>query len=226
MRVCFLTPSLPARPPVADYAQRLGATLAQTPPDEEFDVAVATDWTTTAHLFGVRAERYVFWVDHFAHRRMGTWQAERFAAQLAYDLPVDFIAAAPWIRATLQEVRPEARCELVTIGAPAGAAASAAAAAAGAAEFDAAPAPGPRAGFTRQPRLEATARTAVVRLLGPLLRIVGSGGPGLVGHDGSALEAAQGDSGSGGWHVEDQGIRSPSAPSSIWRSMASRKAVT
>ena len=62
----------------------------------------------------------MFWVDHFAHRRMGTWQAERFAAQLAYDLPVDFVAAAPWVRDALADLRPDARCVLVTSGAPEG----------------------------------------------------------------------------------------------------------
>jgi hypothetical protein len=135
VRVCFLTSALPAPPAVAEYARRLDAVVAQTPPGEEVDVVVATDWESTAHLFAARATRYAFWVDHFAHRRMGTWQAERFAAQLAYDLPVDFLAAAPWVRETLAELRPEARCELVTIGAPEAAAAGAAG--------DAAPPAGP-----------------------------------------------------------------------------------
>jgi glycosyltransferase involved in cell wall biosynthesis len=66
----------------------------------------------------VRAKRHAFWVDHLAHRRLGTWQAERFAAQLAYDLPVDFIAAAPWVQAELADLRPDARCLLATVGAP------------------------------------------------------------------------------------------------------------
>ena len=116
MRVLFLIPSLPAPPPIAEYARRLDALVATEPPDGEVDVAIATDWTTTARLFEVRATRHAFWVDHFAHRRMGTWQAERFAAQLAYDLPVDFIAAAPWVRDTLADLRPDARTLLVTTG--------------------------------------------------------------------------------------------------------------
>jgi glycosyltransferase involved in cell wall biosynthesis len=118
VRVLFLTPSLPAAGPIAEYARRLDALVAVDPPDDEVDVAIATDWTTTARLFEAQAKRYAFWVDHFAHRRMGTWQAERFAAQLAYDLPVDFIAAAPWVRDTLADLRPEARTILVTSGAP------------------------------------------------------------------------------------------------------------
>ena len=118
MRVCFLIPAPPAPPAVAEYARRLDAVVATEPPSEPFDVVVATDWQTTARLFEADAKRHAFWVDHFAYRRMGTWDAERFAAQLAYDLPVDFIAAAPWVRDTLAELRPEARCELVTSGAP------------------------------------------------------------------------------------------------------------
>ena len=118
VRVCFLTSALPTPVPVAEYARRLDAAVATSAPDGEFDVAIATDWRSTAHLFAVAAKRHAFWVDHFAHRRMGTWQAERFAAQLAYDLPVDFIAAAPWVRDTLAELRPEARTLLVTSGPP------------------------------------------------------------------------------------------------------------
>ena len=140
MRVCLLTPGLPAPEPVAEYARRLAerhdvlTALTERPPPadvagtaavaealaaEPCDVAVAMDWRATAHLSAVPATRHVVWVDHFAHRRMGTWQADRFAAQLAYDLPVDFVAAAPWVRDTLAELRPEARCVLVTSGAPA-----------------------------------------------------------------------------------------------------------
>jgi O-antigen biosynthesis protein len=118
VRVLFLIPSLPAAAPIAEYARRLDAVVATEPPAEEFDVAVATDWVTTARLFEVRATRHAFWVDHFAHRRMGTWQAERFAAQLAYDLPVDFVAAAPWVRDALADLRPEARTILVRTPAP------------------------------------------------------------------------------------------------------------
>jgi O-antigen biosynthesis protein len=118
VRAVFLIPSLPAAEPIAEYARRLDALVATEPPAEEVDVAIATDWTTTARLFEVRAKRHAFWVDHFAHRRMGTWQAERFAAQLAYDLPVDFVAAAPWVRDTLADLRPEARTILVTTPAP------------------------------------------------------------------------------------------------------------
>ena len=139
MRVCLLTPALPAPAPVIEYARRLAerhdvvTALTERPPPSAaagvvpvaeavagppFDVVLAMDWAATAHLFAVPAKRHVLWVDHFAHRRMGTWQADRFAAQLAYDLPVDFVAAAPWVRDALAELRPDARCLLATIGAP------------------------------------------------------------------------------------------------------------
>ncbi len=119
MDVCFLTSSLPAPEPIAVYARALGADVVTEPPAAQVDVAVAVDWHATARLFEVRAKRHVLWVDHFAHRRLGTWQTERFAAQLAYDLPVDFVAAAPWVRDALADLRPEARCVLVTSGRPA-----------------------------------------------------------------------------------------------------------
>ena len=47
---------------------------------------------------------------------MGTWQAERFAAQLAYDLPVDFLATGDWLAAELRDLRPDARCVVVPRG--------------------------------------------------------------------------------------------------------------
>jgi hypothetical protein len=71
---------------------------------------------TTAHLFAVPAARYAFWVDRLAWRAMGTWQAERFAAQLAYDLPVDFLATGDWLAAELRDLRPDARCFVVPRG--------------------------------------------------------------------------------------------------------------
>ena len=145
MRVCFLTSELPAPFAIAEYARRLDAPVAVAPPAEGVDVAVACDWAACARLFEAEATRYAFWVDHFAYRRMGTWQAERFAAQLAYDLPVDFVAAAPWIAATLADLRPEARCLLVTSGPPPAAAASPFAAPAPAASASTSPAASPSA---------------------------------------------------------------------------------
>jgi O-antigen biosynthesis protein len=81
-----------------------------------YDVAVATDWTSTARLFEVPATRHAYWVDGFAHHRIGAWNAERIAAQLSYDLPVDFLAASEAVAAGLADLRPEARCLVVRGG--------------------------------------------------------------------------------------------------------------
>jgi hypothetical protein len=78
--------------------------------EERFDVVVATAWETTAHVFAVSAQRHAYLVDHLAHRRLGAWQAERVAAQLSYDLPLDFLAAGRWVADALAQLRPEARC--------------------------------------------------------------------------------------------------------------------
>ncbi len=75
----------------------------------EYDVAVAASWEGAIRLFEVRAPRFVVWADGFGHERLGSWQAERIAAALAYDLPTDFVAAGPWVAAALRERRPDAR---------------------------------------------------------------------------------------------------------------------
>jgi hypothetical protein len=81
-----------------------------------FDVAIATDWTSTARLFEVPAARHAYWVDGLAHHRIGAWNAERIPAQLSYDLPVDFLAASEAVAAELSDLRPEARCAVVRGG--------------------------------------------------------------------------------------------------------------
>ncbi len=73
-----------------------------------FDAAIATTWPTTAHLFGVAAERYVELVRTLEFEAMAGWQAERLAAQLALDLPVDFVAD-PSAADALRALRPDAR---------------------------------------------------------------------------------------------------------------------
>ncbi len=74
-----------------------------------FDVALATSWQTTVHLFGVEAARYAELVSELAFEAMGVWQAERLAAVVALDLPVDFIATDPSVQAALAALRPDAR---------------------------------------------------------------------------------------------------------------------
>ena len=61
------------------------------------------------HLFGVEAARYVELVSELEFEAMGAWQAERLAAVVALDLPVDFIATDPSVQPALAALRPDAR---------------------------------------------------------------------------------------------------------------------
>ena len=73
------------------------------------DVAIATTWDAAVRLLEVPATRHALWVDGFGHHRLGSWQAERVAAALVYDLPVDFLCAGAWVEEALAELRAEAR---------------------------------------------------------------------------------------------------------------------
>jgi hypothetical protein len=84
-------------------------------PSGAFDVALATSWQTTVHLFGIDAARYVELVSGFEFESMGEWQAERLAAVVALDLPVDFIATDPGVAASLAALRPDARVVLARL---------------------------------------------------------------------------------------------------------------
>jgi hypothetical protein len=117
LRLCVLAEGLPAGDdPVARVVAELSAdhevVLALTERDRSdgaFDVALATSWQTTVHLFGVQASRYVELVSALEFEAMGAWQAERLAAAIALDLPVDFIATDPGVHRALAELRPDAR---------------------------------------------------------------------------------------------------------------------
>src|SRR3954447_2071105 len=80
-----------------------------------FDVALSTSWQTTVHLFGVDADRHAELVSELEFEAMGAWQAERLAAVVALDLPVDFIATDPSVQSALAALRPDAR---VLLGRP------------------------------------------------------------------------------------------------------------
>jgi hypothetical protein len=128
LRLCVLAEGLPAGDdPVARVAAELSAdhevVVALTERDISagagavpvasvegaFDVAIATSWQTTTHLFGIEASRYVELVSELAFEAMGAWQAERLAAVVALDLPVDFIATDASIQCALVALRPDAR---------------------------------------------------------------------------------------------------------------------
>lgn len=146
MKVCFLSPALPGADPgdaVGEHARRLAAdhgmtvTVALTDPPaggppsrlgdariveiddalgERYDVVVATGWKATIRLFEVEAERHASLVERLEHHHMHDWQAQRIAAAISYDLPVDFLAASERVAQELAELRPDARCLLAPLG--------------------------------------------------------------------------------------------------------------
>jgi glycosyltransferase involved in cell wall biosynthesis len=81
-----------------------------------FDVTVATWWETTYSLFTVPAERYAYFVQSLEDRFYEPEMVERLGAALTLDLPVAFITEARWIRDTLAQLRPDARCYFVRNG--------------------------------------------------------------------------------------------------------------
>lgn len=123
LRLCVLAEGLPAGDdPVARVTAELSADheVVVAPveggrPGGAFDIALATSWQATVHLFGVEAARYVELVSGFAFEAMGAWQAERLAAQIALDLPVDFIATDASVRDALAALRPDARVLLARL---------------------------------------------------------------------------------------------------------------
>lgn len=83
---------------------------------QEFDVAVSTWWETVHATFALRAKRYASFVQSLEDRFYTPTEPERVAASLVLDLPVAFITEARWIRDTLADLRPDARCLLVRNG--------------------------------------------------------------------------------------------------------------
>jgi glycosyltransferase involved in cell wall biosynthesis len=84
---------------------------------ETFDIAVATWWETVFALFELAAARYAYFVQSLEDRFYAVSDgAERMGAALTLDLPVAFITEATWIKDTLGELRPDARCHLVRNG--------------------------------------------------------------------------------------------------------------
>lgn len=100
----------------ADFAGAPVSALADAC-DHAFDVAIATWWTTASALFEVRAARRVIFLQSFENRfYREDDHVERFAAEVALCLPVDFIVVAPWMRELLAELRPGAGCLVVRNG--------------------------------------------------------------------------------------------------------------
>jgi len=123
LRLCVLAEGLPAGDdPVARVVAELAAEHdvvvaldERSRSDGAFDVALATSWQTAVHLFGVQASRYAELVSELEFEAMGAWQSERLAAQIALDLPVDFIATDAAVHSALVELRPDARVLLARL---------------------------------------------------------------------------------------------------------------
>jgi glycosyltransferase involved in cell wall biosynthesis len=83
---------------------------------EPYDVAVATWWKTCYSLFGIRADRYAYFVQSLEDRFYEPPASDRVLAAATHALPVTFITEARWIAETLAELRPDANCFLVRNG--------------------------------------------------------------------------------------------------------------
>jgi glycosyltransferase involved in cell wall biosynthesis len=84
--------------------------------ESRYDVAVATWWETTSHLFDLDAHRHAYFVQSLEDRFYGRWEPARLGAALTHALPVSFITEARWIAETLEELQPGARVFYVRNG--------------------------------------------------------------------------------------------------------------
>ena len=100
------------------YDQLDGITVDDlaTARDAQYDIAVATWWTTTYALFSLRAARYVYFVQSLEDRFYHQHEAERIPAGLTLGLPVAFITEAQWIAESISELRPDAQIQIVRNG--------------------------------------------------------------------------------------------------------------
>lgn len=106
-------------PPAGGTPSRLGSARVVPISDaleERYDIAVTASWKAAVRLFEVDAPRHASFVERLEHDHMSAWQAERIAAALSYDLPVDFLAASARVAGELAQLRPDARCLLVRSG--------------------------------------------------------------------------------------------------------------
>ena len=128
MRVCFLVPELGrsgGAETIRAYARRLeergGFDVDLVPAGalrgKRYDVAIATWWATADHLWRVRAERRVVFLQSLESRFYEERHFfERLAAEEVLALPVAFVTVAHWIRDLLADLRPDASCDVVLGG--------------------------------------------------------------------------------------------------------------
>jgi glycosyltransferase involved in cell wall biosynthesis len=128
VRVCFLVPELGrsgGAETIRAYARRLeerggfdvDLVRAGALGGKRYDVAIATWWATADHLWRVRAERRVVFLQSLESRFYEERHFfERLAAEEVLALPVAFVTVAHWIRDLLAELRPDAPCDVVLGG--------------------------------------------------------------------------------------------------------------
>jgi glycosyltransferase involved in cell wall biosynthesis len=83
---------------------------------EHYDVALATWWETTAHLFELPAARHAWFIQSLEDRFYPPASPQRQAAALAQDLPVRFVTEAGWIARTLERLHPGETVHVVRNG--------------------------------------------------------------------------------------------------------------
>jgi glycosyltransferase involved in cell wall biosynthesis len=84
--------------------------------EDRYDVAVATWWETTTHLFDLNAHRHAYFIQSLEDRFYGGWDPMRVGAALSHALPVYFITEARWIAEMLEELQPGVRAFYVRNG--------------------------------------------------------------------------------------------------------------
>ena len=129
MRVCLLVGELGRSGGAAtirayaDGLRRRGDQADLLPVDalpagaEPYDVAIATWWPTALELWRVPARRRALFLQSVESRfyEERHW-FERLAAEEVLALPVSFVTVAGWIRDLLDELRPDADCDVVRGG--------------------------------------------------------------------------------------------------------------
>jgi glycosyltransferase involved in cell wall biosynthesis len=82
----------------------------------DYDVVVATWWETVGPALELSARRHAYFIQSLEDRFYRPHEAQRLAAALTHDLPVQVITEARWIAETLETLAPERRCLLVRNG--------------------------------------------------------------------------------------------------------------
>jgi glycosyltransferase involved in cell wall biosynthesis len=83
---------------------------------ERYDVVLATWWETVGPALELQADKHAYFVQSLEDRFYMPHEAQRLAATLTYDLPLDVITEARWIAETIEALMPERRCLLVRNG--------------------------------------------------------------------------------------------------------------